>query len=127
MQDVGDEGLLVMSAEECEAACAAVATCNMASYYLVVIADTGLNCYLKTLGDACMLPPDAIDDPNAIMSLQCDDALASGAMEPLSAAGVAMPACLCICLFSAIFAAKFPLFFGIGHVTSSVCLNSIRS
>lgn len=82
MQDIG-EGLLVDDVEACEAACDAEPECNAASFYLEADEETMTNCFLKTLGESCMLPSDATDDDNAILSLKCDDAQGPAA-SPLS-------------------------------------------
>lgn len=90
-----DAGLLVDGVTGCEAACDAEPTCNTASFYKEVIADTGKNCFLKVLGDSCALPEDALEDTNAILSLKCDTvaaAPAAVAAAPLGAAAAAAPA-----------------------------------
>lgn len=90
-----DAGLLVDDVTGCEAACDAEPTCNTASFYKEIIPATGKNCYLKVLGDSCALPDDALEDPNAILSLKCDTvaaAPAAVAAAPLGAAADAAPA-----------------------------------
>ena len=82
MQDIGPPaGILVENVEECQAECDALAECNAASYYIELIEDTQTNCFLKKIGEACMVPGDAIQDDNAVLSLKCED---DQAMAPMA-------------------------------------------
>lgn len=91
MQDLGT-GSLVDTVADCEAECDATPTCNAAAYLATVLADTGKNCYLKVIGtDDCELPADADEDPEATLSLKCEEALApaiaaapAGALAPIA-------------------------------------------
>lgn len=88
MQDIGT-GSSVADIGECQAACDAEPTCNAAAFYDPAFPESGLNCFLKVLGDACGLPEDATADPNATLSLKCDDPLAAApavAVAPAAAA-----------------------------------------
>lgn len=87
IEDIGT-GLVVDDVAGCEDACTAEPSCNAASFYNEAIAGTGgKNCYLKVLGDACMLPTDAIDDAGATLSLKCPEG-APGTVSDPSIAGV---------------------------------------
>lgn len=87
IEDIGPStGILVENAEECEAECDALEGCNAASYYIELIEDTQTNCFLKKIGEACMVPSDAIQDTNAVLSLKCPD---DQAMAPIADAPLA--------------------------------------
>ena len=85
VQDIGiPQGYLVDDVAGCEAECDIFPGCNAVSFYTELIEDTGTNCFLKTIGEACMVPADAKDDPTAILSLKCPD---DQAVAPAPVAG----------------------------------------